>query len=44
MEEYDDGIRVVVADASHEKYVDTILKTILIINKDKGFVKGVTFL
>lgn len=26
MEEYDDGIRVVVADASHEKYVDTILK------------------
>lgn len=26
--EEDDGIRVLVADASHEKYVDTILKTI----------------
>ena len=26
--EYDDGIRVVVADASHEKYVDIILATI----------------
>ena len=27
-EEYNDGISVVVADASHEKYVDTILQTI----------------
>ncbi len=26
--QYDDGIKVVVADASHEKYVDTILATI----------------
>ena len=28
MEEYNDGIKVIVADASHERYVDTILKTI----------------
>lgn len=36
MEEYDDGIRVVVADASHEKYVDTILKTITDAAKVRG--------
>ena len=28
MEEYNDGIKVIVADASHERYVDTIRKTI----------------
>lgn len=28
MEEFNDGIEVMVADASHEKYVDTILETI----------------
>ena len=27
-QEYDDGIKVMVADASHEKYVDQILTTI----------------
>lgn len=36
MEEYDDGIKVVVADASHEKYVDTILKTITDAAKVRG--------
>ncbi len=34
--ETDDGIRVVVADASHEKYVDTILQTIT----DSAKVRG----
>lgn len=34
--ESDDGIRVVVADASHEKYVDTILQTIT----DSAKVRG----
>lgn len=34
--EPDDGIRVVVADASHEKYVDTILQTIT----DSAKVRG----
>ena len=27
-EQYNDGIKVLVADASHERYVDTILQTI----------------
>lgn len=34
--EPDDGIRVVVADASHEKYVDTILQTITESAKVRG--------
>ena len=33
---YDDGINVMVADASHERYVDTILKTI----SDAAKVRG----
>lgn len=36
MEEYNDGIRVIVADGSHEKYVDTILQTIT----DSAKVRG----
>ncbi|MBQ0089317.1 MAG: GNAT family N-acetyltransferase [Prevotellaceae bacterium] len=36
MEEYNDGIKVVVADASHEKYVDVILQTI----SDSAKVRG----
>ena len=36
MEEYNDGIKVVVADASHEKYVDTILQTITDAAKVRG--------
>ena len=36
MEEYNDGIDVVVADASHEKYVDTILATIEAAAKVRG--------
>ncbi len=36
MEEYNDGIEVVVADASHEKYVDTILTTITEAAKVRG--------
>ena len=35
-DEYNDGIRVVVADASHEKYVDTILTTITDAAKKRG--------
>ena len=35
-EEYNDGISVVVADASHEKYVDTILQTITDAAKVRG--------
>ena len=34
--EYNDGIRVVVADASHEKYVDVILATITDSAKKRG--------
>ena len=34
--EPDDGIRVIVADASHEKYVDTILETITESAKVRG--------
>ena len=34
--EYDDGIKVVVADASHEKYVDVILATITDSAKKRG--------
>ena len=34
--EYNDGISVVVADASHEKYVDTILQTITDAAKVRG--------
>ncbi len=34
--EYDDGIKVVVADASHEKYVDIILATITDSAKKRG--------
>ena len=34
--EYNDGIRVVVADASHEKYVDVILETITDSAKKRG--------
>lgn len=34
--EYNDGIRVVVADASHEKYVDIILETITDSAKKRG--------
>lgn len=34
--EEDDGIRVLVADASHEKYVDTILRTITDSAKKRG--------
>ena len=33
---YDDGIEVLVADASHEKYVDTILETITSAAKVRG--------
>ena len=33
---YNDGIDVLVADASHEKYVDTILKTIADAAKVRG--------
>lgn len=33
---YDDGIEVLVADASHEKYVDTILETITAAAKVRG--------
>ncbi len=36
MEEYNDGISVLVADASHEKYVDTILQTITDAAKVRG--------
>lgn len=36
MEEYNDGIDVLVADASHEKYVDTILTTITEAAKVRG--------
>lgn len=36
MEEYHDGITVQVADASHEKYVDTILTTITEAAKVRG--------
>ena len=36
MEEYNDGIRVIVADGSHEKYVDTILNTITESAKVRG--------
>ncbi len=36
MEEYNDGIEVVVADASHERYVDTILTTITEAAKVRG--------
>jgi hypothetical protein len=36
MEEYNDGITVQVADASHEKYVDTILTTITEAAKVRG--------
>ena len=36
MEEYNDGIQVLVADASHEKYVDTILQTITDAAKVRG--------
>ena len=36
MQEYNDGIRVLVADASHEKYVDTILTTITEAAKVRG--------
>lgn len=35
-DEYNDGIRVVVADATHEKYVDTILTTITDAAKKRG--------
>lgn len=35
-EEYNDGLRVMVADASHEKYVDTILQTITESAKKRG--------
>lgn len=35
-EEYNDGLRVFVADASHEKYVDTILQTITESAKKRG--------
>ena len=34
--EFDDGIKVMVADASHEKYVDTILSTIADSAKKRG--------
>ena len=33
---YEDGIKVIVADASHEKYVDLILDTIRIAAKKRG--------
>lgn len=36
MEKYDDGIRVFVAEASDEKYVDTILETITNAAKVRG--------
>ena len=36
MEEYNDGISVIVADPSHEKYVDTILHTITEAAKVRG--------
>ena len=36
MEEYNDGISVLVADASHEKYVDTIIDTIREAAKKRG--------
>ncbi|MEG1580875.1 MAG: GNAT family N-acetyltransferase [Bacteroidaceae bacterium] len=36
MKEYNDGIQVVVADASHEVYVDTILSTITNAAKVRG--------
>ena len=36
MEEYNDGIQVIVADGSHEKYVDTILNTITESAKVRG--------
>jgi hypothetical protein len=36
MEEYNDGIQVIVADGSHEKYVDTILHTITESAKVRG--------
>ena len=35
-EEYNDGIKVMVADASHERYVDTILQTITDAAKVRG--------
>ena len=35
-EDFMDGIRVVVADASHEKYVDTILATIADAARKRG--------
>lgn len=35
-QEFHDGISVLVADASHEKYVDTILHTIAEAAKDRG--------
>lgn len=34
--DYDDGIKVVVADQSHEKYVDTILTAITVAAKQRG--------
>ena len=33
---YNDGIEIVVADSSHEKYVDTILETITASAKKRG--------
>lgn len=36
MEEYNDGIEVIVADGSHEKYVDLILQTITDAAKVRG--------
>ena len=33
---YEDGIKVIVADASHEKYVDLILDTIREAAKKRG--------
>ena len=35
-EQYNDGIKVLVADASHERYVDTILQTITDAAKVRG--------